>query len=103
MAVTVTQALAEQIPPVQGWAAGATHEPFMQVLCPTRALPEQPGPLPQLPVGNWHWPSERPAQVPAQAPLPQVPRVPWGPPLGTGLQVPSDPARSQAIQVPLQA
>jgi hypothetical protein len=102
MAVTVTQALAAQNPPVQGCAGGATQAPLTQVLCPTTALPEQPGPLPQLPVGNWHWPSDRPAQVPAQAPLPQVPRLPWGAPLGTGLQVPAEPARSQAMQVPLQ-
>ena len=48
----VLQALAEQTKsPEQGCAVGATHEPALQVPCPTYSVPEQVGPEPQLPPG----------------------------------------------------
>src|SRR4051812_39236970 len=67
--VTLRQVLPMQ-PPGQDWAGGVMHEPFVHVPWPTSVVPWQPAGPPQAPVGYWHWPSDRPAQTPAQVPLP---------------------------------
>ena len=97
-------ALAEQMKSFrQGCAAGATHEPALQLLCPTMLIPEQVGPLPHEAVGNEQFPPD--PQAPAQFPVP--PQEGWllcGAVLGARLvQVPWNPARSQATQGPVQA
>ena len=48
----VLQAPAEQMSSLaQTWAAGAVHVPPLQTLWPTKLVPEQVGPVPQLIVG----------------------------------------------------
>jgi hypothetical protein len=100
----VLQALDEQMKSAaQGCAAGATHEPALQLLCPTMLIPEQVGPLPQAAVGNEQAPPD--PQAPAQVPVP--PQEGWllcGAVLAARLvHVPWNPGRSQATQAPEQA
>src|SRR6185436_19144310 len=75
----VSLLMVRQVEPVQPawqlWGGGIMQAPFMHVPCAMSWPPEQ-SLVPQAPVGNWHCPSRRPAQVPAQVPLPQVPRAP---------------------------
>jgi hypothetical protein len=97
------QALAEQIrAPLQTWAPGATQLPALQVLCPTRLVPEQIGPA-QTEVGKAQVPPD--PQDPAQ--LPEPPQAGWllwgAPPAARLVQVPWRPVRSQATQEPVQA
>ncbi len=68
LAQLVLQAPAEQTSSfAQTCAAGATQEPLLQVLWPTRLVPEQVAEAQTL-VGKLHAPLE--PQAPAQVPLP---------------------------------
>jgi hypothetical protein len=99
----VLQALAEQMSSFgQTCAAGATQAPALQLLCPTRLVPEQVAPAQEV-VGKTHAPAEphEPAQVP------EPPQAGW---LLCGVElaarfvhVPCNPGRSQATHDPVQA
>jgi hypothetical protein len=86
----------------QTCAAGATQEPLLQVLWPTRLVPEQVAEAQTL-VGKLHAPLD--PQAPAQIPVP--PQEGWllcGVALGARfVQVPWNPGMSHATQAPAQA